>query len=273
MRPIDRLIEFIDAVQGRDWGSVTMFSKMLIRGNNDWVSQEQMPITANRQVGENLIGALLGERLAGMPQRKDPRADTSFALSPRAFALGARRPPPVGETLPDAPPILPGALSFIIDPIYGGKTPSLGDLQKIYQAGELVRFDTKDLQRLEPEARELFAIIVRGLSPELYEPATAILRDQPDITAVALTAELNQNYAAKWPRDLRFEKVKEYDRAQAATIVETADICGVMGDLLTLLAENDPRAARLARMHACIGEWFFPRPAARRPGATISAMI
>lgn len=126
--------------------------------------------------------------------------------------------------------------------------------------------DERPLGLAKPDPHEG---LVRGLTPELHAPTRAIMETLTERGAVKTTEVLGER-ARYWPQELNFdqpstEKASDsqpplYQPAHAATIVETADRCGVLRDLCAELAKYDMRARDLVRMHDLITDWFFLPP-------------
>ena len=122
-------------------------------------------------------------------------------------------------------------------------------------------FRTSDVRRLD---------VFRGLSPELYDPARAILDtlslEQEQMGP--LTDEL-ANSAIYWPAELCFgnsgQRQAKYHKNQAGALVETADRCGVLRYLFELLAPFDSRAGDLVCMYDLITDWFFTADSGDKP--------
>lgn len=108
-----------------------------------------------------------------------------------------------------------------------------------------------------PSIADLHRRMFRGLNPDLYGPLRTVLMDQGDLVATELSASLAER-AVYWPRELMFFDGAEYNRTQAATMIEVADRCGELRVLCNKLAKIDERADPVLRMYDKITAWFFP---------------
>ena len=240
------------AARGASMGASEPCANALVRAleNPDgWHAPDRMPIRANRLIGRRIMAALAmsGER------RKEP-----FVLSTRALCLAASPTGPSGLP-PDAPSDLPSELRRLVGTIYGSTPVTIGGLQEMYRMNEPISVHPDELMKISDPARALFADMLRGLSPELYEPAGVFLRDQSPARVGEMVAQLTKDPATHWPQDLRFDRKTPYREEEFATVIETADQCGFLAGLLDVMAQDDARVAPLLRMHSLIGDWFFPR--------------
>ncbi|MCQ0092537.1 ATP-binding protein [Roseovarius sp. M141] len=240
------------AAKGASTGASDSCADALIRAleNPDgWHAPDRMPVRANRLAGRQIMEVLA---MSGA-RRKEP-----FVLSARAFCLAVSPTDPSGVP-PGEPPDLPGDLRRLLNPLYGAAPVTLGAMQEIYRLNEPIAIYPEELMKMSDPARVLFADMLRGLSPELYEPTGAFLRDQSPARVGEMVAHLTKDPGTHWPQDLRSDRKIPYREEEFGTVIETADQCGLLAGLLDLMAQDDARVAPLLRMHNLIGEWFFAR--------------
>ncbi len=139
----------------------------------------------------------------------------------------------------------------------------------IYQICRRLRDDHPYIESLMVKNEEVSRDILRGLSPDLYRPIRSVL-ENPEIplsTVIVTTLSLKAPY---WPMELtskELHKSKVPENIEiAASVVETADQCGVLRDLLVVLEDYDQRAAILKQMYDAITDWFF-EPSLQNPNA------
>lgn len=236
-RPADRLAAALRAALAGDAGAAGAALARLLAYRDGWMPPEQMPLRANRLAGAAVLAAL-----------RDPgaRPSATFRLSLRSFALAAALPGGARPGLPDLP-------MKLVEELHAGPV-RLWTLQAIYRRAESAELDAGQFDSMGPQDRALFAQMLRGLTPELYEPLGILLREAPEPFLAETVAALRDGPAPHWPVDLS----PEAGAGQVATVIEVADQCGVLDLLLTRLAGRDPRGAALSRAHAAIGAWFFP---------------
>ncbi|MCB2130425.1 MAG: ATP-binding protein [Rhodobacteraceae bacterium] len=222
----------------------------------DATSAERSPLRNNRMQGRAVVAALTGK--TPLPEGK------GILLAPGAFSLAA---PLVGLTgaatgTGDAALTLPLPRQIVdrTAPIAAKLPPRLSQLQDAYRATQPAFFAGEDLDFLTDYPGPSLLRYFRGLSPELYEPAAAVLRDFPPDKADERIDALIAAAGAAWPYELDLTELGPFRADRALTYVETADQYGLLGVLLGLMADDDPRAATLKRMHDVIGLWFFGLP-------------
>lgn len=113
------------------------------------------------------------------------------------------------------------------------------------------------------EGRLLFELL-RGMTPELHRPTARLIRDLRPRGDEILNIMRELSQAPYWPFDLLVDEPALADVKQAflisepLTIVEMADRCGRLLDLLEQLARHDPRARALIAVHRLITRCLFP---------------
>lgn len=170
---------------------------------------------------------------------------------PPAGAIGRKSGRDVSSTR--MRPMGPRIERFIEKPPLGKLT--LEELQLLYQTSEIFELI------FEPgsEATDLPDVLrrLRGLTPELHQPARRLLLSIGDDAARKLAGELAEA-SRLWPRELKFtSRGRIYTHRNALPLIETADRLGLFGLLLQVLAERDRRGADLVAIHDSITERFF----------------
>ena len=128
------------------------------------------------------------------------------------------------------------------------------DIQAIYDVVRLSRFIiTPELftNLNEPGDRRM----LRGLTPELYEPLITALRTS-DADLLGALERLLKEEAVKWPDDLTLDTKIIADTAPL--IVEMADRYGLLRLMSDLLALRYPQMKAVVDMHVTLTVWFFP---------------
>lgn len=146
----------------------------------------------------------------------------------------------------------PKVLSFISGEY--GRRSGLKGLEQIYQEGETVKILPPTNRESLPE---LLAIL-RGLTPELHQPARRLLTTLPQSAAIDLARELSSR-SPFWPAELLFDKSNsnQYTVRHALPLIESADRCGLLYFALQFLGEHDVRAKRLVAIHDVITDRLF----------------
>lgn len=142
------------------------------------------------------------------------------------------------------------------------KDLSLSALERLYVTD--VRVPLPDSHILQDETSRLsFIEGVVGLSPELHGPATRLMQ-RLTANSAAQVAEAAAQAATHWPIDLWIMQEgqgqpsgpprsrRPYVHQLAATVVQTADRCGVFERLLLELARFAPEAHVLFVMHGAL---------------------
>jgi len=163
-------------------------------------------------------------------------------------------------------------------------TASAADFESAYTSCAAVRWPPRD-----PELRRrdspIASASLRGLTPELHEPAARLIEGLAENDAVML-AEAIASEAVHWPSDLWFQPIVEteiqsygcseiqssgvegdadflahdrrsYDPRLALTVVQSADRCGVLRFALSALAKRDSRGKLLLNLHDIVTNSFF----------------
>ena len=95
--------------------------------------------------------------------------------------------------------------------------------------------------------------LLRGLSPELYEPLVTTLRTGGETSVHTLLVFIKE-HLPRWPEGLTIDPKSLEDIAPV--IVETVDRFGKLPNLAH--AFRRPDMNRIAKMHALISSWYFP---------------
>jgi hypothetical protein len=146
-----------------------------------------------------------------------------------------------------------------------GPRPTKAQIDKVYDADEPIelragggRLTASNYLR---DAKCLS--FLRGLSPELYEPAAIILYEAAALTIPFWIDEV-ATQTHWWPSDLRFASKDNarkgrprFDRRDGYPVVQSADRCGLLRDLLYWLAAADARAGDLLAVHDIVTERLF----------------
>ena len=133
----------------------------------------------------------------------------------------------------------------------------LSYLERFYRLDERVPVEPGMFDRMTHDQRHHFAAMLRGLNPELYRPATALL-SRLDFHAGEAAVLATAYDLALWPIDLAFDDQNLYDPSLASAVVETADRCGALRPLLQNIAKHEPFANRLISIHDLTTNVFFP---------------
>ena len=104
---------------------------------------------------------------------------------------------------------------------------------------------------------KLAARVLRGLNPDLQMPLAPRLEHMPEDRVVAL-AERMRELSPYWPVELHFDGKIRFRSVQATTIVETADQCGLLRELIEAACAVDEGLVPVLAMYDCISRWFFP---------------
>ncbi len=129
----------------------------------------------------------------------------------------------------------------------------LRDIQEVYSAIKFSRFQLST--DLFEDMKESTARLLRGLSPELYEPLTACLRAADAETLDTLEILIHQD-VPNWPVDLNLDPSTVIETAPI--VIETADRYGLLRRLAQVLTVRQPEVQRLVDMHDVLTDWFFP---------------
>ena len=158
------------------------------------------------------------------------------------------------------------------------------DFERAYTCAAVVRWPPRD-QDLSIRNPPIASASLRGLTPELHEPAARLIEALSDNDAV-IFAEAIASEAVHWPSDLWFQPSVEteirsygfsviqsprvegdpdflahdrrsYDPRLALTVVKTADRCGVLRFALSALAMRNPRGKFLLNLHDIVTNSFF----------------
>ncbi len=175
--------------------------------------------------------------------------DGPVAFLPSALGLAAGAPS-------EEPPRNDDLMPFLMSPETSAREVLLSDIAHLYSTAIGARPIMVLPAQLADGPRALHRVL-RGLNPDLQEPLTALLATLPPVEAMRRSAALSE-VARNWPRELRFVDGAVYRSAQAATVVETADQCGVLRDLAAGLLEARPEAATVVSMFDWITALFFP---------------
>ncbi len=136
--------------------------------------------------------------------------------------------------------------------------PNLSTLSKLYDqfGGRLVAAQLEN-PTLEPWQRDLATAMLRGLNPDLQIPLAAQLATVPggDVERILQGIMPRARY---WPEELIFGDERRYIAVQSNVVVETADQCGVLRDLIEAVAESRLDLRPLLSMYDAITDWFFP---------------
>jgi len=119
------------------------------------------------------------------------------------------------------------------------------------------RASLEPAEGIDEAETEVLRAMLRGLNPDLQMPLAPLLKAMPAGRILPLVEQMRDR-ARYWPDELRFDDKNSFRSVQATTIVETADQCGVLRDLIGLAAGIDGRLAPLLAMYDCISRWFFP---------------
>jgi hypothetical protein len=215
----------------------------------DGTSAERSPLRNNRLQGRAVMSALRGE----------PRLNESSGIMIAASALALASPLSAlardGSTLASMP--LPRQIIEWVGPLADKLPPRLGQIQDAYRSSAPSFFVGEDLAAISQHDGPEFVRLFRGLSPDLYSPTATVMRDLPPHIVDGLLDTLIAMTGEAWPYELNLSDVRPFAPESASTYVETVDQFGLLGELLGLLADHDPRAATLKRMHDVIGLWFF----------------
>ena len=206
-----------------------------------------------------------GLRLAALALTLDAPGFPPPASTPASvLALGDHR-------LLDVRQLIGGSLieDEAVGRFFDQETFSLPQLEAVYRLNLPVMLTEGTLAGVSKLWTRQWAAL-RGLTPELYEPATRLLDEVPDIEAIEI-AHATADAAIRWPEDLWFipqsepaaregrqRKLATYTRRFARTVVETADRCGVLETLLRELHRHSPAARYLLRIHESIDQAYFP---------------
>lgn len=163
-------------------------------------------------------------------------------------------------------------------------TAIAADFESAYTCAAVVRWPPRD-QGLSSRNLPIATASLRGLTPELHEPAARLIEGLSDNDAVML-AEAIASEAVHWPSDLWFQPIVEteirsygfseiqssgvegdpdflahdrrsYDPRLALTVVQSADRCGVLRFALAALAMRDSRGKLLLKLHDIVTNSFF----------------
>jgi peptidoglycan hydrolase-like protein with peptidoglycan-binding domain len=158
------------------------------------------------------------------------------------------------------------------------------DFESAYTCAAVVRWPPRD-QDLSIRIPPIASASLRGLTPELHEPAARLIEGLSDNDAVML-AEAIASESVHWPSDLWFQPIVEteirtygfseiqspriegdpdflahdrrsYDPRLALTVVQSADRCGVLRFALSALALRDSRGKLLLNLHDIVTNSFF----------------
>lgn len=133
-----------------------------------------------------------------------------------------------------------------------GDAPAKAQIDRVYSADDAVTFYLPgDWDLVTPDS-------LRGLSPELHEPAAFVLTECGSQDIHVWIEEVAAK-APWWPSDLRFEGEgrPRFDKRDAFSVVVSADRCGLLRDLLQWLAARDGRARDLFAIHDIVTERLF----------------
>lgn len=109
---------------------------------------------------------------------------------------------------------------------------------------------------------DLLLQILRGVTPELHKPTISIMLDIKS-PAIAQRVVDRASTATFWPVELKLKIVESsnkrpsWSRSDIASIVEIADRCGVLLELLDEIAKYDSRANKLIAVHKIITARLF----------------
>jgi hypothetical protein len=115
--------------------------------------------------------------------------------------------------------------------------------------------------------------ILRGLTPELHEATSNLLKQLPEPVAIELTERLGAA-APFWPVDLLFQAPiltprpnvdqppgrRGYNSRFTCPIIEAADRCGLLRDALVFLREHEQKAVGLLGAYDTITARLFTAP-------------
>jgi hypothetical protein len=163
-------------------------------------------------------------------------------------------------------------------------TATTADFEHAYTGCAAVRWPPRDPELRRRGAHNV-STFLRGLTPELHEPAARLIEGLADNDAVLL-AEAIASKAVHWPSDLWFKPnletefrsygfseiqssgsggagdllVKDrrcYDPRLALTVVQSADRCGILRFALSALSKRNSRGKSLLKIHDIVNEAFF----------------
>ena len=193
--------------------------------------------------------------------RPDSRDGTDLPVEFSGMALAAGRMPHDPRVSHSGGPAQRAAPLVVLKSYFErieGPELTLSDLERIYRESTQNYLDARDIDLMSAEERQVFARLLRGLNPELAEPAASLLGTCDPKAVEAIVAQLSEDQLF-WPVDLRFGDEYDYEAALAPTIVETADRCGVLRDLLVAMAAHQPLADELVTVYDAITAiWFTP---------------
>lgn len=139
---------------------------------------------------------------------------------------------------------------------------TLATLERLYLSEVRTRFPDREILQDETARTALLEGVI-GLTPEIYVPVGRVMQ-RLDPAKAARVTEVVAMAAPYWPVDLwviqestqeisdRPRNRRPYQPQLAASIVQTADRCGVLDRLLLELARHLPEANMLFRMHSAL---------------------
>jgi len=140
--------------------------------------------------------------------------------------------------------------------VFDSKELKAYDLQALYGEAQSTIFSISFVANVFADSKyaERWKML-RGLTPELYDPIITTLRRADAETIKALNALLLEE-APRWPVDLRL--AHDFIDETAPLIVETADRYGLLRRFAQVLALPHPQLQSVVDMHDALTRWFFP---------------
>lgn len=185
--------------------------------------------------------------------------DASITLSKRraslAFLVAAFNGSPWRDKKIQMEPIeLAGATYRAVQHL--GETPTRAQIDDAYAADGGILLRAGDWHLIHAD----YLCFLRGLSPELHEPAARVLAEAgaDDILGWIDSIAVKTRW---WPIDMKFDsgatRDRRFDRRDALPVVISADRCGILRDLLKWLADRDHRGRALLAIHDIVTERLF----------------